>query len=82
MCLRKPIIASEIGEIPEYLDYGKAGYLIKPGDMNQLKRTLKMIKSNYNEALEKAKYARKLAEEKYDRRLLIKNLLKELENLK
>jgi glycosyltransferase involved in cell wall biosynthesis len=78
MCLRKPIIASEIGEIPEYLDYGKAGYLIKPGDMKQLKRTLKMIKSNYNEALEKAKYARKLAEEKYDRRILIKNLLKDL----
>jgi hypothetical protein len=48
--------------------------------MKQLKRTLKMIKSNYNEALEKAKYARKLAEEKYDRKLLIKNLLKDLKN--
>jgi len=80
MCLRKPIIASEIGEIPEYLDYGKAGYLIKPGDMDQLKRTLQIIKNNYNEAIEKAKYARKLAEEKYNRRVLISNLLKKLKN--
>ncbi|MGC9149959.1 MAG: glycosyltransferase [Candidatus Micrarchaeia archaeon] len=78
MCLRMPIVASSIGEIPKYLDYGKAGYLIQPGNMQQLRSILKRIKENYREAFQKAKYARKLAETKYDRRKLIRNFINEL----
>lgn len=82
MCLRKPIIASAIGEIPEYLEHGKAGYLIKPGSIKELRQKIEEIRRNYSKAMEKAKYARKLAETKYDRRILIKNFLKELKDSK
>lgn len=81
MCLEKPIIASAVGEIPKYLDYGKAGYLVKPGDMKELKRALGEVFSNYSSAIEKAKYARRLAETKYDRRNLIRKVLKEIKKV-
>lgn len=64
MALGKPIIAVDVSDNKEVLDGGRAAYLIeKPEEME---KTILHIMNNQKEAIEKAKRARKLAEEKYN----------------
>lgn len=60
MCLQKPIIVSDTGELKEYIHYPKGGYLAR--NKEELKKLITYIKTHYKEAMKKAKYARKLAE--------------------
>jgi len=62
MCLQKPIIVSDTGELKKYIHYPKGGYVVKPGDKEGLKKTIEWIRAHPKEAMKKAKYARKLAE--------------------
>ncbi len=81
MAMQKPIIASATGEIPRVLENGKAGYLIEPGNATQLVDAILGIKQNPKKAETKAKLARKLAEEKYDWKVLAKKVKKVYEEL-
>jgi glycosyltransferase involved in cell wall biosynthesis len=60
MCLQKPIIVSDTGELKEYIHYPKGGYLAR--NKEELKKVIEYIRTHYKEAMQKAKYARKLAE--------------------
>lgn len=60
MCMKKPIIVSDTGELKEYIHYPEGGYVAQ--NKEELKKTIEHIKNNYQEATKKAAYARKLAE--------------------
>jgi glycosyltransferase involved in cell wall biosynthesis len=60
MCLQKPIIVSDTGELKEYIHYPKGGYLAR--NKEELKKVIEHIRTHCKEAMQKAKYARKLAE--------------------
>lgn len=38
--LGKPVVASDIGGIPEIVDHGENGFLVRPGDMEQLREAI------------------------------------------
>jgi glycosyltransferase involved in cell wall biosynthesis len=46
MCLAKPVIASNIGGIPELVDNGVNGFLVPPGNVDYLSEKLKILINN------------------------------------
>lgn len=46
MALRRPAVAFKVGGIPAVLDYGKAGMLVEPGDVNGVVSALNSILSS------------------------------------
>ena len=60
-----PVVASNVGGIPEIINNGENGFLIDPGNSELLSEKLHMLISN--EALRKqfSKNSRKIAETKY-----------------
>jgi len=75
-----PIIASSVGEIPEILEKGKAGYLVKPDDPDAIAGAILEVHDNYEKAVEKASYAMEVVK-KYDWSVLSEKLKKALDVL-
>ena len=61
-----PILASDVGGIPELLNHGINGTMFKSGDLADLNVNLQNILDNYQMALEKAKYLFDYVTDKYD----------------
>jgi glycosyltransferase involved in cell wall biosynthesis len=69
-----PVIATEVGEIPEMILDGKTGILIKPKDMDGLVNALKKLIANPPLAKEIGKAGRKRMEEKYSWETICKRI--------
>ena len=59
MACGKPVIASEIGGIPETTNYGNAGLLFEPGNIDQLNGKIEMLYANTGIREEVGRKARK-----------------------
>jgi glycosyltransferase involved in cell wall biosynthesis len=59
MACGKPVIASEIGGIPETTNYGNAGLLFEPGNVDQLTGKIEMLYANTDIREEFGRKARK-----------------------
>lgn len=79
MAMAKPIITTRISDIPEVLN--GHGYLIDPGDSEQLAKTIEYIFDNPEEARLKGKKARKRCQEQYDIKTMEKELTKQIKKL-
>jgi glycosyltransferase involved in cell wall biosynthesis len=55
MATHVPVIATEVGDVAELLDYGRSGVLIPPGDLHMLAQAMIRL-------IESPEHARKLAE--------------------
>ncbi len=64
MAMAKPVIATRVSDIPEVL--GGNGYLVEPGNVGELARTLQHVLGHPEEAKEKGRRARKRCIELYD----------------
>ncbi len=62
----KPVIASNIGALPELIDNGKTGYIVEPTNIGELACAIEKLYSNNNLVLEMGKKARRLVEEKFN----------------
>ena len=69
-----PVIASEVGEIPEMILDGKTGILIKPKDVNGLVNALKKLIYHPLLAKEMGKRGRKRMEEEYSWNIICKKI--------
>jgi len=49
-----PVIASRVGDIPEYVKHGVNGFLVKPGDIAGLAQTLEQVIKTNNDHLGRA----------------------------
>jgi glycosyltransferase involved in cell wall biosynthesis len=58
MACGKPVIASEIGGIPETTNYGNAGLLFEPGNVDQLTGKIEMLYANADKREEFGRKAR------------------------
>ena len=79
MAMAKPIITTPISDIPEVL--GGHGYLIEPGNPEQLANTIKIIFANPEEARLKGQNARKRCQELYDLKVIEKELTSQIKKL-
>jgi glycosyltransferase involved in cell wall biosynthesis len=50
MALRKPVVATSVGGIPEIIVSGETGYLHRPGDSSELARAILTLVENPDEA--------------------------------
>jgi glycosyltransferase involved in cell wall biosynthesis len=65
-----PIVATLVGGIPEVLDEGRAGLLIRPGDIDDLKRAIIAVMDDVGSAQERAKAAKRRVRELYSSRAM------------
>lgn len=66
MALGIPVIASNIGGIPELVKDGKTGYLFKPGNINDLANKLIKLFNNPSFKTEMGKYAQNIFNKYYN----------------
>ena len=76
MSMGLPVIASKLAGVPEVVFNGKTGYMIKPGDQSELIDAIIKLSSDKNNYLQMGKNARKLMEEKFDKRVQFNEFLK------
>lgn len=62
MSLGRPVIASAIAGIPEIVQHGRTGFLIKPGDVKELARAIGLLVRDERLAQELGHHARAVAE--------------------
>lgn len=80
VAMGKPIIASNVGGCKEFVEEGKNGFLITPGDVEALYESMiKLSDLNDEKLLEMSKRSRKIAEENFDERFVIDKYLKNIE---
>jgi len=78
--LEKPIIASNIGGIPEIVENGETGYLCSLDDVDQWIEKIRFLLDNTNVARKLGENARKYVEEKFDWRKIGQGFLKNLKD--
>jgi glycosyltransferase involved in cell wall biosynthesis len=78
----KPVIASAINGIPEYVENGIDGLLFEPGNAEQLARCIQRLNDDTGLLCAMAKNARRKAEEVFDYRAYWRTLRPVLEHLR
>ena len=76
MSMGLPVIASKLAGVPEVVFDGETGYMIKPGDQSELIDAIAKLSSNKNAYVRMGKNARKLMEERFDKRVQFNEFLK------
>jgi glycosyltransferase involved in cell wall biosynthesis len=64
--LGKPVVASDIGGLPEMVEDGRTGFLVAPGDAGGLARALRDLAADPARAVEMGRDARRKVEEDFD----------------
>lgn len=83
MSLKKPVIVSEVSDIPLFIKEGENGYLCNPSDVNSIKGALlKAIKSDPQKRELMGINNFTLVQNKFDREVIINNYLQFLGNAK
>ena len=75
MAMEKPIVASNVGGIPEMIYDGKTGFLVDEGNAEQWIDKISFLLKNENTAKEMGKAARQLIIEKFNWDILAKDFL-------
>ena len=73
--MEKPIVASNVGGIPEMIYDGKTGFLADEGNADQWVDKISLLVKNENTAKEMGKAARQLIIEKFNWDVLAKSFL-------
>lgn len=77
----KPVIASNIGGIPEQVEHNKTGLLFEPANIEQLKECIMKYWNNQDLVIEHGKNAYQKAATLYTEKRYLSELLKEYSNL-
>jgi glycosyltransferase involved in cell wall biosynthesis len=65
MALRKPVIGSDVGGIPDLIKEGETGFIFKTGNSLDLSEKIKKILADENLAIEMGKNGRELIERSF-----------------
>lgn len=69
-----PVIGSNVGGIPEVLDNGKTGYLVKPDDPDDLAEKIEMMYNRRGELKEMSDACRQWACSKFSEKVMVKKI--------
>ena len=76
MAYKKPVLATNAGGIPEVLQNGKSGYLLKVGDTKGFAEKIKLLMQNPELAARLGQNAQNVAQEKFSAKVIVKEYLK------
>ena len=79
--MKKPVIATNVGGIPELMKDEKSGFLIEKGDSSRLSILLQMILDDRKKTESMGVYGRKFVEENFSWENITKQFLKDIDNL-
>jgi glycosyltransferase involved in cell wall biosynthesis len=79
MAYALPIVATEIGALPDMVSNGKNGFLVQPGDVNSLAQALDSLLSDKQKRARFGKISRRLAAERYNWDAVGKSMRKSIE---
>ena len=78
----RAVIASDINGCKEIVEDGKTGFLVKPGDTEDLIRAVEsFIKMRYNEKMQMGEAGRKKMHKEFDRKKVVSQYMKEIEQI-
>ncbi len=80
MAMAKPIVSTRVSDIPEVL--GDTGYLVEPGNVQQLAEAIEHVFNHPEEARIKGKKARERCIARYDIKVMEKQLLELVEKVR
>jgi glycosyltransferase involved in cell wall biosynthesis len=81
MSMGLPVVASAVGEISNVMENRVDGFLVKPGDANDLERTLEYIIQNLDSAKEAGRRAREKIIKRYTQQVISKTISDALKQL-
>jgi glycosyltransferase involved in cell wall biosynthesis len=67
MAMKVPVVASNLGGVPEAILEGETGYLVEPGDSEQLSQAIHRLWSDPTAYRRMSEGARRLVEERFDK---------------
>ena len=74
--MRKPVVASQVGGIPEIVEEGRTGYLLNPEDSGAIARRVIRLLQNPELRRRMGRESRTFVETYYDNRLMLQRLEK------
>ena len=80
MACGTPVIGSRLGGTVELIEDGKNGFLYEPGNIEELAKKIIFLVQNDQEYLRMSKYARKTAEEKFNKKVFLKKIEDEIKS--
>ena len=79
--MKKPVIATEVGGIPELMIDKKTGYLIRKGDSKEIIKKITKLIEDENLSKQMGIEGRNFVENSFDWNIIAKKFVKDLENL-
>jgi len=76
MSMEKPVVASRVGGIPDLLEHGINGFLVKPGNVEELTEALKKILTDKRLAESMGKQGRKKIREQFSADVMAQSIQK------
>lgn len=73
MAMRVAVVASDVGAVAEVVESGKEGFVVKPGDVEEIAEAVTILSKNREMLAEVKDSARRKVETKYSNRILGKN---------
>ena len=68
MSMELPVVSSNLAGVPEIVKNGETGYMVKPGDIDELSEAVIKLWSDKDAYNSMSKNARKLMEDKFDKK--------------
>jgi glycosyltransferase involved in cell wall biosynthesis len=81
MACGKAVVASDVGGIPTLVKHGKNGFLVRPGDPNDLERAIRMLYNDKNLRKSMGSFGRELFEKEFTSDKMVDQTLKVYDSL-
>jgi glycosyltransferase involved in cell wall biosynthesis len=76
MAMEKPVVASRVGGIPDLIDQGINGLLVRPGDVKELADTLEKVLSDNKLARKLGREGRKRIQDQFSADVMVRSIEK------
>ena len=74
--MEKPVIATQVGGVPELMEDKKTGYLVKKGDFKDLEEKIELLLNDNRKSKQMGIQGRKFVKEKFEWNVIAKEFLK------